>query len=153
MISVAAEPIFHIGSFPVTNSIICAWIGIAVFFILGLIIRSRATLAPKGLLNFIDFVIEFALNEVEKITGDRKRARQFFPICASLFFFILLSNWMGLLPGIGSIGVYQMHEGVRELIPLFRPATSDLNFTLAISVFSILAVQVFADSLVKPVNM
>lgn len=142
-ISVAAEPIFHIGSFPVTNSIIAAWVIIALFFFLGLFVRSKSNIAPKGFLHFIDWIIDFALKEVEKVVGDRKRAQRFFPICASLFFFIVLSNWMGLLPGIGSLGVYQLHNGEMELIPLLRPATSDLNFTLAIAIFSILATHVF----------
>ncbi len=142
MISVAAEPIFHLGGFAVTNSIINAWIAIVLFVVVGLIIRKRASLAPRGFLNFVDCLIEFLLGEVEKVTGDRARARKFFPICASLFFFVLVSNWMGLLPGIGSIGIWEMIHGERELVPLFRPATSDLNFTLAIAAFSVVTTHV-----------
>lgn len=143
MISVAAETVFHLGSFPVTNSIINAWIAIGLFFVLGLYVKTRATVAPRGFMNAIDVTVTGLLAEVEKITGDARRARQFFPIVASLFFLILVSNWMGLLPGVGSIGVYEMIHGERELVPLFRPVTSDLNFTLAIALFSVLASHVF----------
>jgi F-type H+-transporting ATPase subunit a len=143
MISVAAEPVFQIGGFTVTNSIVNAWIAIVVFLVVGLIVRRGATLAPRGFLNAIDYLIEFLLNETEKVVGDRTRARKFFPICAALFFFVLLSNWMGLLPGIGSIGIYEMVHGERELVPLFRPATADLNFTLAIAAFSVIATHIF----------
>ncbi|PJA47796.1 hypothetical protein CO172_00030 [Candidatus Uhrbacteria bacterium CG_4_9_14_3_um_filter_36_7] len=142
-ISIAAEPLFQIGNFPVTNSILTAWIVIAIFLIGGLLIRSKANLQPKGIIAFFDWLIESALREVEKIVGDRERAKRFFPICGSLFFFILISNWMGLLPGVGSIGINALHAGKIELIPLFRPATSDLNFTLAIAAFSVLATHFF----------
>src|SRR3989338_1932370 len=151
-ISVAAEPIFHIGSFPVTNSIITAWIVIFLFFVVGLIVRKKANVNPKGFLHAIDWVIDFAFTEVEKVVGDKERAKKFFPICGSLLFFILISNWMGLLPGIGSIGVWQIHEGESVLIPLLRPATSYLNFTLAIALFSVLATHFFGILLIGFVN-
>jgi len=144
MISVAAEPIFYIaGWLPVTNSMINAWIGIAVFLIVGLIVRKRASLAPRGFLNLVDYTIEMLLIKAEEIVGDRERTRKFFPICASLFLFILLSNWMGLLPGIGSIGIWEMEGTERILVPIFRPVTSDLNFTLAIAIFSVVAAHIF----------
>jgi len=143
MISVGAEPIFFLGTFPVTNSMLTAWIVVALFFICGWFIRKQASLAPKGMMNFVDWVIEFLLTEAEKVTGDRERTRKFFPLCATLFFFILISNWMGLLPGVGSIGIHETHAGESVLIPLFRPATSDLIFTLAIAIFSILATHIF----------
>ncbi|KKT69995.1 MAG: ATP synthase subunit a [Candidatus Uhrbacteria bacterium GW2011_GWE2_45_35] len=143
MISVAAEPIFHIASLPITNSMINAWVGIVLFLIVGLIVRKNTSLTPRGFMNFIEYIVEMLLEKAEEIVGDRERTRKFFPICASLFLFVLVSNWMGLLPGVGSIGVWQMHHGEAELIPLFRPATSDLNFTLAIAIFAVLASHVF----------
>ncbi len=143
MISVAAEPIFHLAGLPITNSMINAWIGIVLFVIVGLIVRKRASLAPRGFLNLVDFSIEMLLQKAEEVVGDRERTRKFFPICASLFFFILVSNWMGLFPGIGSIGIWEVEHGERILIPLFRPATSDLNFTLAIAIFSVAAAHIF----------
>lgn len=148
MISVAAEPIFHIGGIAISNSIFTGWIVVVLFLIVGLIVRKGATLAPRGFLNLVDALVEFLLAEVEKVTGDRKRARLFFPIVAALFFFIWVSNWMGLLPGMGSIG---LREGT-DLIPLFRPATSDLNFTLAIAVFSVVLTHVLGVATLGPVN-
>jgi len=57
----------------------------------------------------------------------------------SLFLFILISNWMGLLPGTGTIGIWQMHHGEPELVPLLRPANTDLNMTLAMAVLAVAA--------------
>ncbi len=143
MISVAAEPVFEIWGFSVTNSLVNAWVGLGLFLVVGWLIRRRIALVPKGVVGFFDWLVEFLLQEVQKVTGDRERARRFFPLCGALFFFILLSNWLGLFPGVGSIGFFEMHKGVRELIPLFRPATSDLNFTLAIAALSIIATHIF----------
>ncbi|MBI4598600.1 F0F1 ATP synthase subunit A [Candidatus Uhrbacteria bacterium] len=151
MISVAAEPLFSLGGFPVTNAIVNAWIVVLLFTFLGFVIRSRASLVPKGFLNFMDWAVEFLLQEMEKVTGDRARARRFAPICLSLFLLVLVSNWMGLLPGVGSIGVHPTHGGEDVLIPLFRAATSDLNFTLAIAAFSIVATHVFGILALGPV--
>ncbi|MFH1404877.1 MAG: F0F1 ATP synthase subunit A [Patescibacteria group bacterium] len=134
----AAEEIFHIGSFPVTNALINGWIAVVFFIVIGLIIRSKKSIVPKGIQNFCESMIELALGEIKKVTGDYKRAKQFLPIVGTIFFFILFSNWLGLLPGTGSIGIYGMHAGGVELLPLLRPAASDLNLTLAIAVFAVL---------------
>ena len=138
----AAEPIFHIGSFPVTNALINGWIAVVFFVVVGLILRSRAARIPRGIQNLAEGAVEFMLAEVKKVTGDDKRARLFFPIVGTIFFFILFSNWLGLIPGTGSIGIWGMHEGHLALIPLLRPAGSDLNLTLAIAVFAVIASHV-----------
>ncbi len=135
--AVAAEPLFHFGNFPVTNSLLNAWISVAVFCLIAFVASRRKTLVPHGVHNFIEAVIEGLLGEVQKVTGDRKRALMFFPVCATLFLYILVNNWMGLLPGTGTIG----WSGGEEFLPLFRPAAADLNFTLAIAVFSVVLVQ------------
>jgi len=67
-----------------------------------------------------------------------KYISQFFPIIASLFLYILLANWIGLLPGVGTIGFYR-----EEFVPLFRGATSDLNTTIALAIVSVVAMQYF----------
>lgn len=143
MISVAAEPIFHLAGFSITNSMINAWIGIVIFLIVGLIVQKKASLAPRGFLNLIDYTVEALLVKAEEVVGDRERTRKFFPICATLFLFILLSNWIGLLPGVGSIGIWETEGAERILVPLFRPPTSDLNFTLAIAIFSVAMAHIF----------
>jgi len=143
MISVAAEPIFHLAGFPITNSMINAWIGIVIFLIVGLVVRKSTSLTPRGFLNFVEAIIEGLLQKAEEVVGDRERTRKFFPICASLFLFILVSNWLGLFPGVGSIGIWKIEGSESVLIPLFRPPTSDLNFTLAIAIFSVMAAHIF----------
>jgi F-type H+-transporting ATPase subunit a len=82
------------------------------------------------------------LSFMDQVTHDRARSRRFLPLVGSLFPFILVSNWLGLLPGVGTLGLWGLVHGERELIPLFRPATSDLNMTLAMSVLAVLSSHV-----------
>ena len=138
----AAESLFHVGSFPITNAMVNGWIAVVFFVLVAFVASRRKGLVPKGVHNVIEGTIEFMLTETQKVTGDAKRAKQFLPIVGTIFLFILFSNWLGLLPGTGSIGVWGLHNGEVELIPLLRPAASDLNLTLAIAVFAVLASHV-----------
>jgi len=134
--ALAAEPLFRLGHFTVTNSLLNAWIAVGIFVVFAFIASRRKSIVPHGIHNAIEALFEGMLGEVQKVTGDRKRAMAFFPIFATLFLYILVNNWMGLIPGTGTIGL-----SGEEFIPLFRPAAADLNFTLAIAVFSVVLVQ------------
>jgi len=138
-IPVAAETVFHIGSFPVTNAQLNATVALLILAIIGLIVKSRVRLVPGPVQNAVEGVIEWVLGYFDRVTRDRDKSTKFLPLVGTLFFFILLSNWMGLLPGVGSIGFWHTSaEGTKELIPLFRAAMSDLNLTLAMAVVSVI---------------
>ncbi len=149
---VAAEPVFHLGDFVITNSMINGWIAVVFFVIIAFVARKRTALVPKGFQNVIEGIVEFLLKEVEKVAGDKKKARQFLPIVGTIFLFILFSNWIGLLPGTGSIGIWGELHGKIELIPLLRPAASDLNLTLAIALFAVVTSHVMALLTIGPLN-
>lgn len=137
MIPLAAEPIGHIGTFPVTNTMVNAWIVTVFFVLVAAVVSRRTSLVPRGIQNAIESVIDILAQEIEKVTGDRKRARQFFPLIATIFLVVLANNWFGLVPGTGTIGVYELIHGEVELIPFLRSAGSDLNFTLSIAVIAV----------------
>lgn len=143
-ISLAPEAIFYIGSFPVTNSLVAAWITIIFLLVVTLILRSKALKSvPRGLQNVVEVVFEAFLGLIDGVTSDRKQSIKFFPIVVTIFIFILISNWAGLLPGVGSIGIWEVHHGEEVLVPIFRSADSDLNITLALAIISIFTVQFF----------
>ncbi len=142
MVPLAAEPIFHIGHFPVTNTMLNAWVAVIFFCVVAFVASRRTSLVPKGIHNFIELVIDGLLKQAEKVTGSKSKAKAFFPLVATIFLFVLVSNWMGLIPGTGTIGMWQLVHGEAELIPLFRPATSDLNLTLAIAAFAVIMTHV-----------
>jgi F-type H+-transporting ATPase subunit a len=140
----AAEPIFHISSLPVTNAMINSGIALVLIVIFAVSLQIgikkyyRADSAPKGIVNFFEGVLEFLLGYLDQVTRNRKKSIKFLPIVGGLFLFILISNWMGLLPGTGSIGIYQIIHGKVELVPLLRPANTDLNMTLSMAVFAVI---------------
>ncbi len=144
----SAETITTIGHFPVTNSYINSVLTVIGFVIFAFIINRavkkyyHSGLAPKGILNFFESILEILFGYFDQVTGSRAKTIKFLPIVGALFFFILVSNWVGLLPGIGSIGVYQLHHGEVELIPIFRGANADLNMTLAMAVLAVAASHV-----------
>jgi F-type H+-transporting ATPase subunit a len=133
-----AEPIFHLGSFPVTNALINSTILMVVLVGVGAAVRSRVREIPGKLQNLLETLIETMLGYFDQVTSSREKSLKFLPFVGSLFIFILLSNWMGLLPGTGSIGVWQEHGGVTQLIPILRPANSDLNLTVAMALISVI---------------
>ena len=136
----AAEQVFKIGPLSITNTMVNSFIALVIFavfaFFLNRGIKKYYTRdkAPKGILNFFESILEFLLAQIDNVTKDRKKTLKFLPIVGTLFFFILISNWMGLIPGTGSIG---FQHGA-EFIPLFRPANTDLNMTLAMAVFAVI---------------
>jgi len=149
-VSITSEIIGNIGGMPITNTLITSvmvtLVLSAVFFIATRNIKD----IPKGLQNLIELVVESLFDMIDGVTGNRKQTYQFFPLIATIFIFIVGSNWIGLLPGFGSIGFFETEaatESVSEaghavLIPFFRSANSDLNTTLAIAIISVIAVQV-----------
>lgn len=135
----AAEPLFHLGTFPITNSQLNALIALGLFTIIAFFIRRSIKDVPGRLQNGMEMIFEALLGYFDQVTGDRAKSKKFLPFVGTIFLFILVSNWMGLLPGTGSIGRWLLVDGHRELVPLFRPATSDLNLTVAIAILAVAA--------------
>ena len=142
-ISLAGEPVFHLGSWGVPNSVVTTWLVMLVFFVgVFFLRRKKLRSVPKGFQNFVEAIIEFLLNGMKNIVGVHK-AYRFFPVVATLFLFIIMSNWFGLFPGVGSIGFYGEHDGKELFIPFLRSANSDLNTTLALALIAVTTVHLF----------
>ncbi|MFA5935288.1 MAG: F0F1 ATP synthase subunit A [Patescibacteria group bacterium] len=139
----AAEPIFHIGSFPVTNAYINSTIALVLFVLAAFLIKRKIQDVPGRLQNAMETIIETLLGYFDQVTNDRAKSKKFMPFVGTVFLFILVSNWMGQLPGTGSVGRWLMHEGHLTLVPLLRPATSDLNLTIAIALMSVIGSHLF----------
>lgn len=137
-ISLASEHLFTVFGFPITNTILMAWLAMAVIIGFSVLASSKIKLIPRGLQNFSEAVIEGALNFIEPVLGSKKDALKFFPIVFTFFIFIIVSNWLEVLPGLGSIGIRE-NEG---LISFLRSPSSDLNFTLALAVISVFVTQI-----------
>ncbi len=138
-----AEPIFHIGSFTVTNSLINSWAVVCVIIIVSIIIRAKIKQIPKGIQNIAEIILERAFNLADSVTGSREKTMRFLPIVLPLFIFILLNNWLGLFPGVGSIGFFGSEGSRKVFIPFFRGGTADLNTTLALAIMAVVLTHIF----------
>ena len=138
-ISLAAEKIGHIGSFPITNSMVTSWFAALVLVILALISTKKMSLIPRGIQNVAEMAVELLSNLVNSVMNDMAATKKYFPFLATLFLFIIANNWLGLLPGVGSIG---LHEA-GKFIPIFRGGNADLNTTLALAILTMTLVQIF----------
>lgn len=137
-ISLAAEKILQFGPLPISNALLTTWIVIIFLAILSYLTTRKLSLVPKGLQNLFESVIEFLFNLTKDILGKEKLARRLFPWIATFFMFVLFSNWIELLPGVGSIGIFHGEE----FKPLFRAASTDLSTTLALAVISVVGAQI-----------
>jgi len=141
--TIFAEPIFHIGSFTVTNSLISGWITVFILVTIFILIGKKLKKVPRGLQNIFELILEEALNLTDSITGSRKKTEKFLPIALTLFLFIFAKNWLGLLPGIGTIGFVEGEGAHKVFVPILRGATADLNMTLALSLFVVILSHIF----------
>jgi len=112
--------------------------------IFSLFLKSKIKLVPRGLQNAVEAAIEMLLGVFDSVTGSREKTLKYFPFVLSFFVFILLNNWLGLLPGVGSIGAVVSEHGEKLFIPFFRGGTADLNTTLALATIGVVFSHIFS---------
>ncbi len=147
-ILVAAEPIpspenpwTFFGLFPITNALLTTWLTMLFLVVFAFVVSRNMELVPKGLQNAMEMIIEAIYGLVEDVAGARL-APAFFPLVATIFLFVLVSNWIDLLtPILAAVGFRQVHEGKDVMIPLLRSPSTDLNFTLALALISVTVTQ------------
>ena len=113
-IQLAAEPVIAdpiLGDFQITNTMVTTWIAIVLLGLASWRVSRRVEDVPGRFQNFIEVILEFFLNVAESVAG-RERARRFFPLVMTIFLFIVVSNWMGVLPGFGTIGRFEPADEV-----------------------------------------
>src|SRR5919106_1752418 len=126
-VSIRAEELFTIGGFSVTNSMVGALLASLLLLVAAWYFSRRSDLIPGRLQSLIELPIELLAGLVQ---GTTSRWRSYAALIFGLFLMILVANWIGLLPGVGTIGLLHHEEGHTTLVPLVRPASADLNFTL-----------------------
>lgn len=141
-ITLFAEPITNIGSFVITNSYLNSLLAVLVLVLFFVAAGKKIAKVPKGIQNVFEIILEGALKFSDSITASRKKSEKFLPLVLGLFLFILVNNWLGIIPGIGTIGFIETQEGHKIFVPLFRGATADLNTTLALALTTVIASHV-----------
>jgi len=159
--SLKAEEIAHIGPLAITNSMLMSWLAVIVLALAGYFAGRRPQLVPTGIQNFFEAVIETLHTLVENTAGHY--GRRVFPLIATLFIFIITANYMGMLPGVGTILIRNPAVASEaqsstasapaagsaaseakpepEFIPLLRSANADVNMTLGMGLIAFLFIH------------
>jgi F-type H+-transporting ATPase subunit a len=132
-VSIAAEPLFDIGPLTVTNSMIGAVLASVILLVLAWAFVRRPEIVPGRVQSLIEWPIEWIGGIVE---GSSSRWKGYMALVTGLFLMILVANWLGLLPGVGTIGIVEHHGEEEVFVPLVRAAGADLNFTLGLAIIS-----------------
>ncbi|MCW1969164.1 MAG: F0F1 ATP synthase subunit A [Anaerolineae bacterium] len=106
-ISLKPELLFNLGSFPVTNSILTSWIGTLLLIVIAIVVGGNFKRIPAGIQHVFEMVYEMFEGMATEVMG--AAGKKFVPLLATLFLFIITSNWLGVLPGVGSLGIYETH--------------------------------------------
>jgi len=134
-LSLKPVPLFHIGKFYVTNSMLVSWVVALAVIIFAQIATRKIETVPSGVQNFWEWMVEGLYNFLESIIGSELVKKTFW-FFATIFIFILFTNWAGLIPGLGSIGWGHPDTATGAFHidrPLFRGANADLNMTSAMA--------------------
>jgi len=129
----AATTVFHIGPLPVTSSMLVTWIVALVIILFARLATRNMQQVPGGAQNFWEWLVESLYDFLESILGADLVKRTFW-FFATIFIFILFTNWFGLIPGVGTIGWgVDTPHGFEVTRPLLRGGNADLNMTFAMS--------------------
>ena len=141
-VPLAPEVIGHIGSFPITNSLVFSILVTILLSLFAIVFSRKITVIPGKLQSLIEVMFEYVYDLGETLA--HSRIKTFFPWVMTFFLYILAANLFALFPGVSTIGVNMMHEGQPKFVPLLRSINSDLNMTLALALLSVMATHFFS---------
>ncbi len=133
-----AEQIGSVFGFPITNSLVMAWIVMALLIGSAYIFGRSLQTVPGRLQAGVEWAFEGAIAYMTEVLGSDLLARRFFPLIASIFIFVAAINELEFFPGVGSLGLWHGSE----LLPLLRAPTTDLNFTLALAMIAFFTIEI-----------
>lgn len=137
-ISLKAQELFNMGGFGMTNGLMLTLIVSLLLITFSFIFSKKIKMIPGKLQGAVEMGVDGLLGLMESTLGSMAAAEKYFPLIATIFIFILCSNLMGILPGVGSLW---LENGGKE-VPLFRSPAADLNFTLAFAVISVIVTNI-----------
>lgn len=141
-VTIAPETLLQLGPLPLTNTLFLSLVTSLILITIAYLGTRKVSLIPSRFQSFLELIIEPILSLTKDLA--HSKALAFFPFITTFFLFIIVANWLGLLPGFGTIVLHRTVNGHIESIPLLRAATSDLNTTLSLALISALATHIFA---------
>jgi len=141
-ITLFAEPIIHFDNFTVTNALLTSWAAVFILIIISLILRSKLKEIPGKIQSLFEIIVEGALGMCDQVTNDRALSVRIFPFAITVFFFILVNNWLGITP-LGGFGIIEKGAEGLTFVPFLRGGTADINTTVALAIMAVLGANVF----------
>lgn len=141
-ITLFAEPIFYYKDFAITNSLLTSWVVVIIIIIFSIALRLKLKEIPGKLQNLFEIIVEEALSLCDQVTNSRTLSLKIFPIAISVFFFILINNWLGIIP-LGGLGLIEQTEHGPAFIPFLRGGTADINTTIALAIMTVVGANIF----------
>ena len=121
------------GALPITNSMVMVWLAVGLIVLFCRMATKKMALVPAGMQNFAEWAIESLYDFLAGLMGAHLAKRTFW-FFGSIFFFILVSNYLGLIPGVGTVGWHTTTgDGEHGFLPLLRGANADINMTAAMA--------------------
>jgi F-type H+-transporting ATPase subunit a len=141
-IHLSAPVLGHVFGIPLTSTMLMVWLVMIVLFVSALYFRHTLKMVPGKAQVAVEALIGGGFDYIADALESRELACKFYPLIMSIFIFILALNWIGLIPGVDSIGIYTAsHGGESALIPFLHPANTDLNVTIALALVAFVAIE------------
>ena len=144
-IHLAPDIVFYLFGLPVTNTLMTVWLSMLILVGMAFLVRQRLAMVPGKLQLLFELIIGGVYDYMKGVLESETLTKKFFPLVMTIFLFILIMNWAGLLPGVDSIGIYKEAEShgevVEKLIPFFNPPATDLNITIAFALIAFVAIE------------
>ena len=139
-VSLSSGVIGHIAGIPITNTLLMSWVSVSILLLGAYLIRNRLSLTPGKFQLFVEVVITGVNDFIRDTLESDLWARRTFPLLATIFLFIAVSDLIEFTPGIGSFFVYTANG---TTVPLLRSVNTDLNVTLALAIIAVIAIEIF----------
>lgn len=140
-IHVALKPyvVGELFGIPITATLITTWLSMLVIILAVVIFTRKPMLVPSKVQSAAEMLVGGVYNYMSDVLESKKLAQTYFPIIMTIFIFVLAINWIGLLPGVTAVGLY---DDAHNFTPLLYPAATDLNITIAFAIIAFLTIEV-----------
>lgn len=142
-ISVHLDPyvLGYVGSLPITSTLLTSWLAMAILIMTAVFLKGRLRALPGKFQSMVELIIGGLYDFTEQTLENKAAAQKYFPVLMTIFLFLLVMNWTGLLPGVTSIGLWEGHGDSQHLIPFFYPPATDLNIALAFAFIAMVVIE------------
>lgn len=140
-IHLSAPVLGHFFGIPLTSTLVMVWLVMIVLIATAVYFKFSLKMVPTRGQVIVETLVGGVYEYVAEALENRDNARKFFPLIMTIFLFILSLNWIGLLPGVDSIGIFKELHGEHTLVPFLHPANTDLNITIGLSIVAFVCIE------------